>query len=60
MNKKAVGMLITSVFLCFGLIAELNWWSPKEVPLLKGYIDSHSIAVNQNGKAIAIFNEKIF
>lgn len=60
MYRKAIRMLIASVFLCFGLIAELNWWCPREIPLIKGYIDNHSVAINQNGKAIVFFGDKVF
>lgn len=60
MNKKAIGILIANIFLCYGLIAELSWWSPQELPLVKGWVDSHDIAINKNGKVIALFGDKIF
>lgn len=57
---KKIGVLIICLCLFSGLYAELNWWASKAVPVLSGYIDSHSVAINRHGKAIAMVDDRIF
>jgi hypothetical protein len=58
MYRKTIQTIMITMFFCYGLIAELNWWSPREIPLLKGNVNQYSIAINEKGKAIALIGDR--
>ena len=59
-HTQKVGVVVACICWVAGLSADLHWWTPRVVPVLSGFVDSHNVAMNRHGRAIAMFDDRIF
>lgn len=54
-SKIGISFILAFSTLC----SENYWWSPKQVPVVRGFVDNYQVAVNSSGSAIAMMNDQV-